>query len=61
MDDWNTINAQAVGNKYTVWLNGQEVMNYTSENASEKGPIGIQLHPNRDMSIEYRNIMAAEL
>lgn len=61
MDDWNTIKAQAVGNKYTVWLNGQEVMNYTSENASEKGPIGIQLHPNRDMSIEYRNIMAAEL
>ncbi|WKN40426.1 3-keto-disaccharide hydrolase [Tunicatimonas pelagia] len=61
MDDWNTMKAQAVGNKYTVWLNGQEVMNYTSENAVEQGPIGIQLHPNREMSIEYRNIMAAEL
>jgi len=61
MDDWNTMKVQAVGNKYTVWLNDQEVMNYTSEDASEKGPIGIQLHPNRDMSIEYRNIMAAEL
>ncbi|MEM6841660.1 MAG: DUF1080 domain-containing protein [Bacteroidota bacterium] len=61
IDDWNTIRARAIGSKYTVWLNGQEVMNYTSDNATERGPIGIQLHPNRDMSIEYRNIMAAEL
>ncbi|MEQ9441549.1 MAG: DUF1080 domain-containing protein [Cyclobacteriaceae bacterium] len=61
MDDWNTIKVQAIGSKYTVWLNGQEVMNYTSENVPERGPIGIQLHPGRDMTIDYRNIMAAEL
>ncbi|MDF9797376.1 hypothetical protein OKW21_002639 [Catalinimonas alkaloidigena] len=61
MDDWNTMKVKAVGNKYTVWLNGEEVMNYTSENVPEKGQIGLQLHPNRDMDIEFRNIMVAEL
>lgn len=61
MDGWNTMKVQAKDNVYTVWLNGQEVMTYTSENVSEKGPIGIQLHPNNEMSIDFRNIMVAEL
>ena len=61
MDDWNTMKVRAKDNVYTVWLNGQEVMNYTSENVPEKGPIGLQLHPNNEMSIDFRNIMVAEL
>lgn len=61
MDDWNTIQVQAKDNQYTAWLNGVEVMNYTSENAVESGPIGIQLHPNRDMSIYYKNIGVKKL
>ncbi len=60
-DGWNTMKVKAVGKTYTVWLNGQEVVTYTSENAKEEGPIGLQLHPGNEMSIEYRNIMAAEL
>ncbi len=58
---WNTIKIKAVGNTYTTWLNGQEVMEYVSETAVDEGPIGIQLHPNREMSIEYRNILVAEV
>lgn len=58
MDDWNTIKAKAVSNTYKVWLNGKEVMNYTLENANLEGPIGIQLHPGRDMSIQFKNIFA---
>jgi hypothetical protein len=61
MDDWNTMKVQSVGNAYTVWLNGQEVMTYSSENVSEKGPIGLQLHAGKEMSIDFRNIMVAEL
>lgn len=61
MNDWNTIKAMAIGNTYKVWLNGMEVMNYTLENANLEGPIGIQLHPNREMSIQFKNISAAEL
>ena len=61
MDGWNTIQVKAEGNKYTAWLNGKEVMNYTSDNAIESGPIGIQLHPNRDMDMYYKNIMVKSL
>ena len=61
MNDWNTIKAMAVGNSYKVWLNGAEVMNYTQENANLEGPIGIQLHPSRDMTIQFKNIVVAEL
>lgn len=61
LDDWNTMKIQAKGNVYTVWLNGQEVTTYTSENVPDKGPIGLQLHPGNQMSIDFRNIMVAEL
>lgn len=53
---WNTIKIKAEKNVYTVWLNGQQVLVYESEDAIEKGPIGLQLHPKRDMSIDFRNI-----
>ena len=36
--------------------NNVEVLNYTSSNTPEKGPIGIQLHPKRNMDIFYKNI-----
>ena len=56
LKDWNTMKVKAVGNLYTVWLNGQEVLQYESEDALKEGPIGLQLHPNKDMSISFRNI-----
>ncbi len=59
--DWNTMRIRAVGKKYTVWLQGEEVMNYESSSAIEEGPIGIQLHGNRNMGIDYRNIKVTEL
>ena len=43
------------------FLNGKKVMTYDSDSAIEKGPIGIQLHGNRDMGIDYKNIKVAEL
>lgn len=61
INDWNTIKAMAVGNTYKVWLNGTEVVNYTLEEANLEGPIGIQLHPNREMSIQFKNILVARL
>ena len=60
-DGWNTMKVEAKGNIYTVWLNGQKVMTYTSENAIEKGPIGLQLHPKNEMSIDFRKIRVAEI
>lgn len=61
MDDWNTIKIKAKGSVYTMWLNGEEVLTYDSDTAIEKGPIGIQLHPGRDMHIDYKNIKLAEI
>ena len=61
LKDWNTMKVKVVGKSYTVWLNGMEVMNYTSEKIVDEGPVGLQLHPGNEMSISYRNIRLAEL
>ena len=61
LKDWNTMKIKVVDKTYTVWLNGVEVMTYTSESIPANGPIGIQLHPGNEMSINYRNIRLAEL
>ena len=61
LDDWNEMTIVAKGKNYTVWLNGKYVMTYDSESAIKKGPVGIQLHGNRNMSIDYRKIKLAEL
>ena len=61
MGDWNTIKVKAEASVYTIWLNGEKVLTYDSDTAIEKGPIGLQLHPGRDMSIDFKNIKFAEL
>ncbi len=60
MDDWNTIKVKAEGSNYTIWLNGAEVLDFDSDTAIENGPVGLQLHPNRDMSIDFKEILLAE-
>ena len=60
-DDWNTMTIVAKGKNYTVWLNHGHVLNYNSESAIAKGPVGLQLHKGNEMSISYRNIKIAEL
>ncbi len=61
MDDWNTLKIEVKGMTYVSYLNGKKVMTYTSESGKEKGPIGLQLHGKRDMSIDFRNIKVGEL
>jgi hypothetical protein len=48
--------AEAIGNRYRVWLNGEQVMDYTMEDANLNGPVGIQLHSKREMEIWYKSI-----
>lgn len=59
--DWNHLTIVAKGSNYQVWLNGRHVLAYDSETAIERGPLGLQLHPKRQMTIAYRNIRLAEL
>ena len=60
-DEWNSMTIVAKGNAYSVWLNGTYLMTYESDSAVPEGPVGIQLHGNRDMSCQYRKIRLAEL
>jgi hypothetical protein len=59
--DWNTMRIQAVGPKYTVWLNGQQVLEYTDATSPNPGPIGLQIHGGLKMKIEFRNLRAKAL
>lgn len=61
LKEWNTMKIKVIGKTYTVWLNGVEVMSYTSETIPLSGPIGIQLHPGNEMSISYKNMVVAKL
>jgi len=56
---WNQMMIQAIGKEYKVWLQGELVMTYSSASAIAEGPIGIQLHGNRVMSIDYRKLTVA--
>lgn len=59
--EWNTMKIKAVGSMYTVWLNGKQVLEYTSSDVPEQGPIGLQLHGGKDMVASFRNIRIAEI
>ena len=60
MNEWNLMETESIGNRYRVWLNGEQVMDYTFEEANLKGPVGIQLHSGREMEIWYKDIEIAE-
>ena len=44
-----------------MWLQVEKVVTYKFDSAIEEGPIGIQLHDSRNMSIDYRKLKLAEL
>lgn len=56
MEGWNHMEAEAFGDRYRVWFNGVFVMDYKLEEANIQGPVGIQLHSNRNMEILYKDI-----
>jgi hypothetical protein len=53
---WNIIRVQCEGKRITVALNGRDVVDYTTDNLPERGPIGIQVHSKLDMEIQFRNM-----
>jgi hypothetical protein len=59
--DWNTLKITAIGNKYAVWLNSTEVCNYESTTSIATGPIGLQVHPGKDMTVSFKNIKVTEI
>ena len=53
---WNTMRIEARANHFKVWLNEQQVLDFTAEKAAQQGPIGLQLHAGNTMTIAFRNI-----
>jgi 3-keto-disaccharide hydrolase len=54
--DWNTIRLQALGNLFNVWLNGSLVTEYSSPNFAQPASIGLQIHADLPMKVEFRTI-----
>jgi hypothetical protein len=57
---WNTLRIAVRGDTFTVWLNGEQVSTYTSTAHRGPGPIGLQIHKNVQMKVEFRNLKAGE-
>jgi hypothetical protein len=60
-DDWNKFRIEARDNTFTVWLNGEQISQYTDARYAVGAPIGLQVHPGLKMKVEFRNIRAAAL
>ena len=59
--EWNRIRVEARGDTFTVWLNGTQVSRYTDAKYAAAGPIGLQIHANVDMKVEFRDLRAKPL
>lgn len=59
--DWNHLRIEVRGMNYVAHLNGKKVMEYTTDTGKAEGPVGLQLHGNRDMEIDFRDIKIAIL
>ena len=59
--DWNQIKITVKGKKYIVVLNGKQVLDYTTDEALEKGPLGLQVHPGVEMQVMFRNLKVKSL
>lgn len=59
--EWNRIRIKAEGDTFTVWLNGEQVSQYTSPKYREPAPIGLQVHSDVLMKVEFRDLRALPL
>lgn len=59
--EWNKMRFIAKGDKLTVWLNGQQVLETSLAKYPDAAPLGVQIHQGLKMKIEYRNMNAREL
>jgi hypothetical protein len=54
--DWNKFRIEAKGDTFTVWLNGEQVGQFTDAHYPGGAPIGLQVHPGLTMKVEFRNV-----
>ena len=59
--EWNQIKITVKGKKYIVVFNGKQVLDYTTDEALDKGPLGLQVHPGVVMQVMFRNLKIKSL
>lgn len=52
-DGWRTFEVTAVGPKFTIKLDGKQVLDYTDPKPIPRGPIGLQFNKGK---VEFRNV-----
>ncbi len=58
---WTPMKIKAVAGRYQVWIHGKMVMDYNSDSAIEKGPVGLQVHQGVKMKIDFRRLKVEDL
>lgn len=58
---WNHLRVVLTGKRIQTFLNGEPCVDYTGVAISDKGPIGLQLHANHHMKIQFKNVTVKEL
>lgn len=59
--EWNHFRIEAKGDTFTCWINGKKASEYTDAKYSGAAPIGLQIHGNVEMKVEYRDLKIGEL
>jgi Domain of Unknown Function (DUF1080). len=59
--EWNKFRLEAKGDTFTVWLNDERVGRFIDARYAEAAPIGLQVHQNLAMKVEFRNLRARAL
>ena len=59
-DGWNEMIILCIGSHITVWVNGLKTAELINDPGRRSGFIGIQLHGNMDMDVQFKNIMIHE-
>jgi hypothetical protein len=54
--EWNHLRVILEGKRMQTFLNGEPMVNYMGVNIPEEGPLGVQLHGNVHMKVQFRNI-----
>jgi hypothetical protein len=59
--EWNRLRLEARGATYTSWINGTKVAQYRNDKFTAPGSLGLHIHANMQMRVEFRNLRAKEL
>jgi len=58
---WNKLRIVARGQRIRTFLNGEPAVDYKAKTLPEKGPIGLQLHPNIHIKVLFSDIRLRKL